>query len=182
MPQDPKQYAAQLLDRLKHLDYETSSAFYEMGQILSAIAHSKLYDVLGYTSLAELVEEELSFTNTTAYKYLHTYRHFRRLGYTKTEALDLIRTYSFTNVARWLPTATVKVGKRAVGNAVHKMLVERQQINFCLSAEDREYLIKALKQFGAEETDYRLQHSSEALVALCKAVVGNGQPKLKLVG
>lgn len=163
-----KQYAGELLDRLVHLDTETSGAFYEMGQILSAIVHGKLYDVLGYHSFTDMVECELSFTQSTAAKYLHTYRHFRRLHYTKAEALALIREFSFTRLAAYLPGLKQKVGKRAISNGIAKMLEENRQINFQLSGSDRELLIRVLEKFGAEKQDGRLMHSSSALMELVK--------------
>lgn len=166
--QQHRQYAAKLLDQLRDLDATVHGAYYDMGRILSAIGHGQLYDVLGYDSLGHLIEEELSFSNSQGYRYLHTFRHFRRLGYTKTEALDFINEFSFTYVSKVLPGIKEKVGKRAFKNAIERLLREAKQINFQLSESDLKLLIKVLKEFGAEPQDGRLMGSSDALVQLCK--------------
>lgn len=175
MPQtafkDSVQYAGKLLDQLRDLDATVHGAYYDMGRILSAILHGHLYDVLGYDSMGHLIKEELSFSPSQGFKYLHTYRHFKRLGYTKTEALDLISDFSFTHMAGVLPKLTDKVGKRAIKNAITKMLNDNRQINFALSKPELTLLIEALRAFGAEPKDGRLMNSSFALMEMVKSVL-----------
>jgi len=179
MSKDPHQYAAKLLDRLINLDQQVHGAFYEMGQILSAIAHGKLHDILGYESTGHLIDEELSFSKSQGYRYLHTFRHFKRLGYNKTEALDLINDFSFTHMAKYLPTADQKVGKRAISNAIAKQIEQGRQINFQLKQKDLELLKRVLISLGAEDREGRLMNSSEALMALAREF--DRRPKLKAV-
>jgi hypothetical protein len=174
-----QQYASNLLDRLISLDEQVTGAFFEMGQILSAIEHGKLWEMLGYESFAHLVEEEMSFTSGTAGKYLHTYRHFKRLKYTKVEALDLIRSFSFTRVAEWSAKATQKVSKRSVGRAIEKILENKRQINFTVTKEEFELVNRVLRAHGAEESDSgRWIHSTPAFIDAMKAA---DRPKLKAV-
>jgi len=174
-----KQYATNLLDRLISLDDQVTGAFYEMGQILSAIEHGKLWEMLGYESFAHLVEEEMSFTSGTAGKYYHTYRHFKRLGYNKTEALELIRSFSFTRVAEWAAKAKVKVSKRAVGNAIKKILENKHQINFTVNKDQYEMVNRVLRAHGAEQSDSgRWLYSTDAFVDAMKVA---DRPKLKAV-
>ena len=165
------EYARRMLDQLRDLDATVHGAYWEMGRILSALAHGKLYDLLGYESMGNLIEEELSFSSSQGFRYLHTYRHFQRLGYSKTEALDLINEFSFTHMAHYLPKAKDKVGKRAIKNAITKMLNESRQINFALNEKDLSLLIEALRVFGAEPREGRLMHSSNALMEMVKAVL-----------
>lgn len=176
-----KQYAGRMLDRLVDLDQEVTGAFYEMGQILSSLEHGKLWDLLGYESFTHLVNEEMSFTSGTAGKYLHTYRHFKRLGYNKTDSLDLIRSFSFTRVAEWAAKAPQKVGKRAVGNAIKRNLENRRQINFSVNAEEYARVQRALRKHGAVRTETgRWENSSEAFLDI---INGDGnKPLLKAVG
>lgn len=174
------EYAAKLLDRLMMLDAEVHGAFYEMGQILSALEHGRLWDVLGYDSFANLIDEELSISTSQAYRYLHTFRHFRRLSYNKTEALALMAEFSFTHMSKVLPSMTTKVGKRAVGNAIGKMLEEGKQINFQLNAQDLSLLVRVLQKYGAEPSETgRLMNSSGALMELVRAV--ESRPQLRAV-
>lgn len=168
---DSTAYAGQMLDKLRELDQLVHGAYYDMGRILSSIAHGKLYDALGYDSMSHLIEEELSFSTSQGYRYLHTYRHFRRLGYNKTEALELINEFSFSHMSRALPQMTDKIGKRAVGNLIEKQLADARQINFQLNQKDHQTLIKALKEFGADDSSGRLMHSSEALVAMAQYAI-----------
>jgi hypothetical protein len=169
--QRPDEYAKRMLDQLRELDATVHGAYWEMGRILSALLHGKLYDLLGYESMGELIEEEMSFSSSQGFRYLHTFRHFQRLGYTKTEALDLINEFSFTHMAHYLPKAKDKVGKRAIANAIDKMLKEAKQINFALSEKDLGLLIEALRVFGAEPREGRLMNSSSALMEMVKSVL-----------
>lgn len=174
-----KTHVNALLDKLIELDQQTSGAYYEMGQILSAIRRDKLYDVLGYESMAHLVEEELSFSLGTAGRYAATYDHFKRLGYTKNQALDIMYEYGFSNVSDYLPKAKNKVSKATVGRHIRKMLEENVQINFQYSAADYRVLEQALIQHGAVRSDTgRLLHSSEALLDIVRS---SGKPRLKVV-
>jgi hypothetical protein len=175
----PHQYATTLLDRLIDLDDLVTGAFYEMGQILSAIEHGKLWDVLGYESFAHLIEEEMSFTSGTAGKYYHTYRHFKRLHYTKVEAIALIREFSFTRIAEYIPNATVKVGRRAIRNKIDELLANKRQINFTVNADEYEMISRVFKAHGAEISDNgRWMHSTEAFVTTMREA---DRPKLKAV-
>lgn len=162
--------ANSLLDSLIALDAEVHGAYYEMGQILSAIEHGGLWDVLEYDSLTHLVEEELSISPSQARRYMNTFRHFKRLGYNKSEALDLMSEFSFTNMSNYLPTAKDKVGKRAIKNAIARMIEEHKQINFQLAGDDLRLLVEVLQSFGAEYTDTgRLMNSSDALMSLARS-------------
>lgn len=178
----PKQYASNLLDRLISLDEQVTGAFYEMGQILSAIEHGRLFDVLGYESFAHLIEEEMSFTSGTAGKYYHTYRHFKRLHYTKPESLELIKEFSFTRVAEYLPTATQKAGVRAVRNRINELLENKKQINFTVNKAEHEIVKRVLRQHGATANDSsgRWDGSSQAFVDIMKEAAR--KPQLKAVG
>lgn len=171
LPKNSIAYAGKLLDQLRDLDATVHGAYYDMGRILSAILHGNLYDALGYDSMGHLIEEELSFSPSQGFKYLHTYRHFKRLGYTKTEALELIGEYSFTHMASVLPKLTDKVGKRAIKNAITKMLNENRQINFALNSTDLQLLVEALRAFGAEPKEGKLMNSSWALMRMVKSVL-----------
>ena len=91
MSNDNKAYATKLLDRLIELDYQTVEAYYDMGSIISSMQHGKLYELLDYNSMTELVENELTYTPSTAFKYGQMYRHFRRLHYLKHEAVELLK-------------------------------------------------------------------------------------------
>jgi hypothetical protein len=123
----------------------------------------------------------MSFTSGTAGKYLHTYRHFKRLGYNKLDALDLIKSFSFTRVAEYLAQAKEKVGKRAVANAIQKNLENKRQINFTVNAEEYELVQRALRRHGATQSDHgRWEHSTEAFVDIVRGAAA--KPRLKAVG
>jgi hypothetical protein len=163
-----KDHATKLLDRLIDLDQTTMMAYYEMGQLLSSIEHGKLYDLLGYNSMKALVEEELSFTASTSQRYLHTYRRFRRLKYTKLEALNLINEISFTRMSEWLKTAKQKAGVRAILRQLEA--TSRHQINFSLTNEQYSDVADVLFDFGANIDDHgRLIGSTEAFVTAMKS-------------
>lgn len=163
-----KQYAGELLDRVKELDRTTSTAFYEIGRILSSIQYHGLHDVLGYESFGAMIEEELSFSPEVASRYVRTYRHFRRLHYTKTEAVDLVMEFSWTKMADILPHLTDKIGKRAVKARIEDWATK--QINFQLERSALEELQHALIEHGAElsESGKKLLHSSDALMNLVR--------------
>ena len=161
-----KKYANEMLDRLIELDNTVSSAYYEMGRILSAIDHSKLYETLDYISLGELVEEELSFSSATGHKYMSVYRQLKRLKYNKAEALDLFQTHSFTRVGDVLPSLNMKVGTRGMATRIADLDIH--QINFNFTQSQYDELIAALKVKGATIENGRLTNSSSALLKLIR--------------
>ena len=157
--------ATQLLDQLIALDKSVCSAQYEMGQILSAIEHGSLWDDLGYSSMKGMIEEELSVSSNTASGWMHTYREFKRLHYTKTEALGLIGDHSYTTVSDVLPAIRQKASSRVVG----KRIADRDwvQVNFSLTKAQKATLYEWLTWYGAEEgATGRLNGASDALMAI----------------
>lgn len=177
----PKEYAGNLLDRLVSLDEQVTGAFYEMGQLLSAIEHGKLWEILGYESFSHLIEEELSYMSGTAGKYLHTYRHFKRLHYTKVEALAMISEFSFTRVAEYICQASTKVGQRAIRNAIQVNLDNKKQINFTVNKAEHELVKRVLRAHGAVESDSgRWESSTSAFMDIVKEA--SRKPLLKAVG
>lgn len=178
-----ERYAQSVLDRLVDLDRTTTDAFYEMGRLLTAIKRDRLWDVLGYDSFPHLVENELSFTASTAYRYANTYRHFQRLGYSKATALEFMGEFSFSVMADVLPQTEGKIGKRAMKNRVMQWTEKNVQINFTLTGEQYAEATGVLTEIGAMRTDAgRLLHSSEAFMALIRAAKRREvAPRLKLV-
>jgi hypothetical protein len=166
-----RKYASVLLDKLIALDKTTQSSYYEMGRILQAIHRDKLYDVLGYTSLSNLVEEELSFTPTTAASYRHLYERFRVLKYNKNESIQLLNEFGFTAIGKVLPKIKTKVGKRAIKNKIDEL--DEHQVNFCLTNKEYFELCTALEAFGAckSELSGRYMNSSEALMQLIRSTI-----------
>lgn len=177
----PDKYARELLDKLVDLDKATTAAFYDMGQILSAIKHGKLYELLGYESMKHLIEEELSYTDSTAYRYLHTYRHFRRLKYNKSEALALLNMFGYTHLADVLPSMTAKAGERAIKNRIDAL--DAHQINFTLNDCELKECYEALAKMGGYQSTAtgRWANSSEAFMEMVRQVNEDVPHKLHAV-
>lgn len=156
-------YAAKLLDRLKELDFQTVEAYYDMGSIISSMQHGKLYQLLGYKSMKELVEEELTYTPSTAARYATMYRDFRRLNYLKHEAVALLKTFGLKHMGQVLPSIKTKVGKRAIKNRVDAL--DDVQLNFSLTKQQLEEAEGALVKMGAMKSDSgRWINSTEAFM------------------
>lgn len=171
-----KAYAGKLLDRLKELDFQTVEAYYDMGSIISSIQHGKLYSVLEYNSMSHLIEEELTYTPSTGFKYAKMYRHFRRLKYLKHEAIDLLKRFGLTHMVAVLPSMNDKVGVRAIQNRIEAM--DDHQINFTLSGSQLARAHNALKQMGAMQSqEGRWLNSSEAFMQMVEII--NRSPKTK---
>lgn len=172
-------YAKKLLDRLVELDYQTVEAYYDMGSIISSMQHGKLYQLLEYKSMTELVENELTYTPSTAFKYGQMYRHFRRLHYVKDEAVELLKQFGLTHMSEVLPGMKDKIGIRAIKKRIEA--IDDHQINFTLSGEELEKAHEALRKHGATQADGgRWLNSSEAFMAMVTQFT-NGRPKLKVV-
>ena len=157
-------YAEKLLDRLIELDYQTVEAYYDMGSIISSMQHGKLYELLEYASMTELIEENLTYTPSTAFKYGSMFRHFRRLHYLKHEAVGLLKTFGLTHMCDVLPKMNDKIGQRAIKNRIDA--IDDHQINFTLNSEELDKAHKALKKMGAMQADGngRWLNSSEAFM------------------
>ena len=173
-----RKYAESLLDNLIDLDHQTTGAFYEMGQILSAIRQHQLYKILGYNSFTNLVDEELSFTQGTAARYASLYTNLRRLRYNKAESLKLLQNVGFTHLSAVLPGMTTKIGRRAINRRVDA--IDSHQINFCVTEAELVQLQRALTSMGAvvNKTGW-VTGSSIALMSMVQIV--NKRPKLKAV-
>lgn len=158
-----KSHAGRLLDRLKELDYQTVEAYYDMGSIISSMQHGKLWELLDYTSMTHLVEEELTYTPSTAFKYGSMYRHFRRLKYLKHEAVNLLKQFGLTHMSEVLPKMNDKIGVRAIKNRIDAL--DENQINFTLTDAELDKAHAALKKMGAMQSDHgRWLNSSEAFM------------------
>ncbi len=173
-----KSQAAAMLDRLVELDYQTVEAYYDMGSIISSMQHGKLYDILNYDSIAHLVEEELTYTSSTAYKYATMYRHFRRLHYLKPEAVELLKKFGLTHMCEVLPAMNDHLGVRAIKTRIDN--IDANQINFTLNNNQLDQCHKALSKMGAVRSDTgRFVNSSEAFMDMVREV--NNKPALKAV-
>jgi len=175
-------YARKLLDRLIEIDQTVVGHYYEMGRILSSINHGKLTELLGYESLAHLIEEELSFGTGTGYKYMNVYRHLRRLKYNKTEALELLDEFGITQLYAWLTRATTKASKRTIYSDLKSIGVP-VTIGFCLKPDDRKRVTVLMDTMGAEWSEHgRLNNSSKLfmeMVAVCEEAYGIAEPAPK---
>ena len=175
---NPKAYANTLLDKLIVLDDQTTGAYYDMGQILSAIQHGKLFDVLGYNSMHEMVVEELSFTPSTAHRYANTFRHLRRLHYNKAESLSLLKKCGYSHLSDVLPNMKDKIGYRAIRKRIRAL--NQNQINFTVTDKELTETHRALAKMGAVQSDHgRFLNSSQAFMDMVKEV--NKRPVLKAV-
>lgn len=179
MSKGNKVYAKKLLDRLVELDYQTVEAYYDMGSIISSMQHGKLYEMLDYTSMGELIDNELTYTPSTGGKYAQMFRHFRRLHYLKHESVTLLKKFGLTHMCDVLPSMTDKIGTRAIKNRIDA--IDQHQINFTLTQEQLDKTHRALIKHGATRSDEgRWLNSSEAFMEMVEQF-SNGKPKLKAV-
>lgn len=160
--------ANDLLTRLVELDRQTHGAYYDMGQLLQSFKANRLWELLGYESFPAMVEEELSFSTQTAYRYASTYRHLQRLRYSKAESLALLGEFGFTRVSEYVIHAKDKVDRETVARRMQKY-VRARVINFMLDPDDYERAVKALLAEGAEFTEGgNLKNSSSAFMRLVR--------------
>ena len=160
-----------ILDRLITLDKETTAAYYEMGQLLHAIKEGQLYEVLGYESLTHLIEEELTFTPSTAHGYRNLYADFKRLHYNKTEAIKLLQMFGMTKVFEVLHEAKTKLGSTAIKNRIAGL--DCHQVNFQMTMKQWIEVEKKLIAHGAVRNEHgRLEHSSDAFLDIIRNVNG----------
>ena len=175
-----KAYASKLLGRLRELDYQTVEAYYDMGAIISSMQHGSLYLLLDYESMGELVEEELTYTKSTAFKYAKMYRRFRELKYLKHEAIELLSKFGLTHMCDILPGITNKIGQRAIKTRIDA--IDEYQINFTLNSKQLADTHRALKALGAEQSDEgRWYNSSEAFLAMVEQVNCAAKNNTKIV-
>ena len=160
-----------ILDRLVVLDKETTAAYYEMGQLIYAIAEGRLYDMLGYDSLTHLIEEELTFSPSTAHKYRWIYADFKRLHYNKAEAIKLLQAFGMTHIYDVLHEAKTKLGNRAIKNRIADL--DQHQVNFQMTMKQWVEVEKKLIAHGAvRQANGRLEYSSEAFLDIIRNVNG----------
>jgi hypothetical protein len=169
-------YASSLLDQLVQLDQFTQHAFYEMGRILTAISRDKLYKIIGFPSMTALIEEELSFTPSTAGAYIKLYKNCKRLQYSDKEAVGIINEFGLRHLNAILPKEDKKLGTRAIANRV-KALDEKQFTIWVHKKEYEEIEDAMLKMGGMKEESGKWKNSSEALLNMARAVNAMKVPK-----
>ena len=174
-------YATKMLRQLKELDYQTVEAYYDMGSIISSMQHGKLYEVLDYESMSELINEELTFSSGTGHNYAHMYRGFRRLHYTKVESIDLLKEFGLTHMRKVLGDIKTKIGKRAIKTRIDA--IDERQINFTVNGKELKKVHKALFKLGAEQnaSNHRFQNSSPAFMAMVDQINAAPLTPFKLV-
>jgi len=164
-----RKYAAMMLDKLIELDKTTQVAYYEMGRILSAIFHSRLFELLDYPSFKDMVEEELSYSYTTASKYRKVYEDFRRLKYNKNEAVQLMNEFGYTHMMKVLPSLKQKVGKRAIKTRVEGL--GEHMLNLWLNDDEYDETMRVFREYGLDESPTgRLNNSSEVFMEIIRAI------------
>ena len=167
-----KKYVSTLLDNLIALDQQTSRAYYEMGQLLHSFRTDKLYAIVGYESFAQLVEEELTFSVGTATSYIAMYAHFKRLKYTKNEALGLLQEFGYSHMSKVLGDVKQKLGARAIKTRIESL--DLHQINFTLTAAELNEVHAALAALGAKQTEQgRYMNSTSAFMEMVRSVKCN---------
>lgn len=173
-------YAKKLLDTLIELDKRTQAAYYEMGRILYSLKQGKLYDVLGYESMSHLIEEELSFTISTAFSYSKLYSEFARLNYHKLEAVNMLEQFGMRHMTQVLPKLKTKIGVRAMKNRIEEL--DEKQLTIWMHSKEYNEVAKALESVGGmRDKAGRWKNSSEAILEMARVVNANGKPKLKAV-
>jgi len=159
-----------MLDKLIELDATSNKAYYEMGQILYAFSTQKLYEIAGYDTLSEMIEEELSFTVSTAHHYSRFYGETKRLHYTKKESLKLLKEHGLTKLSKVLIKSKDKIGTIAIKKRINKF--DEFQISFTLTEDELKDAHRALLVMGATQTGAgRYQHSSEAFMSMVHQIV-----------
>lgn len=173
-----KTQATAMLDQLIELDYQTVEAYYDMGSLISSMQHGKVWELLEYSSMTHLIEEELTFSPSTASKYAGMFRHFRRNHYIKFEATNLLKKFGLTHMCEVLPNINSKLGQRAIKNRIDAL--DQNQINFTLTNVELDKCRKALEIMGALQSDSgRYKNSSEAFMQMVTVVLKT--PVLKKV-
>jgi hypothetical protein len=166
MTETTKQQAQFMLDQLKELDRLVHRAYFEMGRLLNAFRTHKLWEVLGYKSWREMVEEELSCSFSTASRYSHVYGHLKRLKYTQKESLQMIEVLGLRSLSRLLPTMKIKLNMTELRRQKEKL---NRCIAFWVSPEQEAWLEDVLTDYGMVIENGRWEHSSEALIALIQS-------------
>jgi len=175
-----RKQAEAMLDRLIELDYQTVEAYYDMGSIISSMQHGRIWEILEYNSMSHLVEEELTYTPTTAFKYATMYRHFRRLHYLKHEAVDLLKRFGLTHMCDVLPKMKDKIGVRAIKKRIDA--IDELQLNFTLHGGEVDEVHQALRSMGARPSkNGRWADSSISLLRMAREINKNQTPTFKVV-
>ena len=161
-----KQQAQALLDQLKELDRLVHRAYYEMGRLLFVLRDHKLWEVLGYASWSNMVEEELSCSVSTAVIYSDTYKHLKRLRYSKEESIKFIETIGLRTLHKVLPSQKEKLSITQLRHRKEKL---NRCVSFWISPDQEAFLEEVLMHYGLVIKNNRWENASEAFFALVEA-------------
>lgn len=140
-----------LISKISTVNRQFAEGHYELSQLLNALMENELWKLHpnGYTSIRIYCKEQLPFSYSTVQKYRQLYEGFKRLKYSKKEAIQLMTQCSWNLLAQEIPYMEKKLSLRSI-NQLFKDRDLVYQLGICLSSSERKELL------GRLERDYGL--------------------------
>lgn len=160
------QLATTLREHLRGVARDTFAA----AQILTAFKQQRLYEIIGFDSFAEFVEDT-GITASVGQAHTYVYEHAKRLKYTKVETIEIIESFGLHQSARLLSQQDRKVALSTLQRKSVAYAREHNQVNFVLAPDELRLLEDTLAAHGMyyTETGTRM-NKTEALVRLLKTL------------
>jgi len=152
-----------MVTTLSKLNIDRAESVYAMAQIAYAIKESRLYTILGHTSLSGFLasDDRMKVSLHQFNTHADFYKEAKRLRYSKDECIKLLERGGVSRLSRSMRMLSKKVAISALVSAA--MEDEKYQINFAMDDNEYEVAEAVLEHYGLEiGQDGRRLFSSEA--------------------
>lgn len=172
MATQTKKQVNQLVQQIRELCISSAENAYELAQVLNAVQQGKLFEVVGYESFKDFLDNaDVLMGYSTACKYTQTYRHLVRLKYTRQESTEILGEFGVTGARHLISQMEKKV---AISTLRRRQVAEGSPIiNFALAPDEILEVDTALEKYGMRYHDSgQRSGSANALLNLVRAVNG----------
>ena len=104
-----KKAASEVIHKIRELNSRMATDQFELCRLLHTLHVGSLHQVFGYETFNEFCYHELPFGYSHVLSKVKLFRDFKRLGYNKTEAIDVILRLGVTVAKRALAQSDNKV-------------------------------------------------------------------------
>ena len=167
--QKSKFNANKLLKQLREHGSALGGSEFELCQIFSAFKSQRLYELLGYESYGDFIDN--AETNYPPYKAAlaaRVYEHSRRLKYKKSEMIEMLSVVGLVQTNRILRALDSKITLSSVRRRSREYYKKHAQINFVLDPDTLDRFESLLIEHGMEisESGYRCGATDALINAL----------------
>ena len=178
--QTTKQAYLETIKDIRSINRDFAAGHYDLSHLIHVLFEAELFKLHPnqYRSRMLYAKEQLPFSYATCQKYLQLWDGFKRLKYTKSEALALMESISWNVVAQEIPYMERKLSIRAFKKRISES-GELHQMVGTFSASDMAKINKVLCDKHGLEINAQTGQRRGLSQALLSAITGSQKKATK---